>query len=146
MRTRLGLALTLLVLAAGCAPSGNEVAGGASSVSAPTAAGPSITGEASGGSGGSGGCGGPAGDAVVDALAAYDSVTSVDVIGGCTMVSVSTSLPPGDALSESAATAVEMCEAAAEVAYVGDVSSVNVDGSDGHELAIGLQGMDCIPG
>jgi hypothetical protein len=73
--------------------------------------------------------------------AVHDShITKVQVIGGCTQVSVETSLTRADV-----ATATTICEDAVKVAYVGNVSSVTVTGADKHELAAGEKGMDgCI--
>jgi hypothetical protein len=67
-------------------------------------------------------------------------ITRVNVIGGCTQLSVETTLTSG-----AGGTAIKICEALIKVAYVGNVSSVSVDGSDRHELAAGEKGIDgCI--
>jgi hypothetical protein len=66
-------------------------------------------------------------------------VTSVDVIGGCSRVSINTTLAEGDA-----ATANDICTTAAEVAYDGPASSVSVESASGKELAIGIKGASCI--
>jgi len=67
-------------------------------------------------------------------------ITKVQVIGGCSQVSLETTLTSG-----AGGTARKICDAVAKVAYVGNVSSVSVDGSDGHELAAGEKGMgSCI--
>jgi hypothetical protein len=66
-------------------------------------------------------------------------VTKIKLIGGCTQVSIETTLNRADFL-----TAAKICEAAAKVAYVGNVSSVSVNGPDGHELAAGTKDQPCI--
>ena len=40
--------------------------------------------------------------------------------------------------------AVAICEAAALIAYAGDMSSVTVTGVDDVELAISIKGQDCL--
>ncbi|MBM2614256.1 hypothetical protein JIG36_01640 [Actinoplanes sp. LDG1-06] len=82
------------------------------------------------------------GDDTVKAVAGVmtsDAVEVVEVIGSCTMVSILTSLAPTEK-----ETAREICEEAAKVAYTGDISSVSVEGDDGHELSTGLKGARCI--
>jgi hypothetical protein len=55
------------------------------------------------------------------------------------MVSIETSLGAG-ALAD----AGKICDEAAKVAYTGHVTSVSVDGADGHELSAGEKGQPCI--
>ena len=66
-------------------------------------------------------------------------VDKVVVEGQCTSAVVRTTL--GDQASE---TARQLCDTAAEVAYVGDINAVTVLGSSGRELAIGIAGMKCL--
>jgi hypothetical protein len=66
-------------------------------------------------------------------------VDKVVVEGQCTSAVVKTTL--GDEASEAAR---QLCEAAAEVAYVGDINAVTVLGRTGRELAIGITGMKCL--
>ncbi|MBB4692090.1 hypothetical protein [Paractinoplanes abujensis] len=82
------------------------------------------------------------GDDTVKAVAqkmTAEAVEVVEVIGDCTIVSVGTSYAGTDQ-----AKAREVCEAAAEVAYVGKISAISVNGSDGSELATGLKGKPCV--
>lgn len=83
---------------------------------------------------------------VTAAVAKFSQITKVHTVAACGQVSIETSLPPGVLGSASASKGVEICTAAAKVAYRGDVSSVTVNSADGHELAIGLKSADCIPG
>ncbi|MBV1855567.1 hypothetical protein [Catellatospora tritici] len=66
-------------------------------------------------------------------------VRSVVVQGQCTSVVVATTLGDNDA-----AAAQRLCDAAAEVAYSGDVNSVSVLAESGMELAIGVSGAKCL--
>ena len=68
-------------------------------------------------------------------------VTGVKVIGGCTQVSVSTSLKTGP---DGAAAATGICEIAASAAYAKGVGAVSVESADGKELAAGIKGSPCI--
>jgi hypothetical protein len=77
-------------------------------------------------------------DAVKKAVTS-DKVTQILIIGGCQMVSIRTSLDP-DAMADG----IKICKEASEVAYTGDIFSVSVDGSDGHELATSLKDQPCI--
>jgi hypothetical protein len=69
-----------------------------------------------------------------------DRVDTVTVIGQCTTVEVATRLSDED--SEAG---VELCDAAAEVAYTGDINSVRVLSATGAELANGIPGAPCLP-
>ncbi|MET8002214.1 hypothetical protein [Nonomuraea glycinis] len=66
-------------------------------------------------------------------------VRSVTVAGQCTSLSIETTL--GD---EESATAKEICDAAAEVAYSGDTNAIRVLGASGRELSIGIAGASCL--
>jgi hypothetical protein len=90
-------------------------------------------------------CGGVVGQ-VKTAVAAYPEITKVQTIAGCTEVDIDTNLPSGVLGSPSATRGSEICEAAAKVAYQGDVSSITVTATDGHEIAAGLKSADCLPG
>ena len=90
-------------------------------------------------------CGGAV-SRVTAAVAKYPEVTKVTTVAACGEVSIATNLPAGVLGSASANKGVSICTAAAKVAYQGGVSSVTVNSADGHELAIGLQSADCIPG
>jgi hypothetical protein len=85
----------------------------------------------------SGDCGGVP-DAVVKAVPPAN-VQKIQVIGGCSMISIETSLDPTDR-----AGAEQICDAVAKVAYTGAVVSVSVDGADGHELSAGMKNAPCI--
>ena len=66
-------------------------------------------------------------------------IRSVTVAGQCTSLSIETTL--GD---EESATAKEICDAAAEVAYSGDTNAIRVLGASGRELSIGIAGASCL--
>jgi hypothetical protein len=69
-----------------------------------------------------------------------DKIESVTVLGQCTLVVIGTSLA-----DEDDATAREICESAAEVAYTGDINAVSVKSGTGEELSQGISGARCIP-
>ena len=75
----------------------------------------------------------------VKAAVKSSAVKNIKVTGGCSMVSIETSLDE-DAKPD----AIEICETAAKVAYTGSVTSVSVDGGNGAELSSGEQGAPCI--
>jgi hypothetical protein len=85
------------------------------------------------------------GDCGADAVAAVTAketdaaVTKIDIIGGCSMVNITTSLA-----NDGVSAALDICDRAAEVAYIGKVSSVSVESGAGKELAIGVKGSPCI--
>jgi hypothetical protein len=83
---------------------------------------------------------------VTTAVASFPEVTKVQTIAACHEVDIQTSLPSGVLGSPSATKGAEICEAAAAVAYQGDVSSITVSATDGHEIAAGLKSAPCIPG
>jgi hypothetical protein len=82
---------------------------------------------------------------ITAAVSSFTEVTKVQMVAACGQASIETSLPPGVLGSASAATGLKICNAAAAVAYQGDVTSVSVDSADGHELATGLKTAPCIP-
>jgi hypothetical protein len=82
---------------------------------------------------------------VTAAVAAFSEVTKVTMVAACGQASIETNLPAGVLGSASADTGIKICKAAATTAYQGDLSSITVDSVDGHELAIGLKGADCLP-
>ncbi len=77
--------------------------------------------------------------ATVTAAAANTAITKVELIGGCTYVNISTSLANDDIK-----TALDICDAAAKVAYVDHISSIAVMSSTQKELSIGVKGALCI--
>ncbi|MBL7259548.1 hypothetical protein [Paractinoplanes lichenicola] len=82
------------------------------------------------------------GDDTVEAVAqkmTSDAVEVVEVIGDCTILSIGTSLGGTDT-----AEAREVCNVAAEVAYVGKIKAISVNGSENSELATGLKGKPCV--
>ncbi len=83
---------------------------------------------------------------VTTAVASFPQVTKVQTIAACHEVDIQTNLPSGVLGSPSATTGAQICEAAATVAYQGDVSSITVSATDGHEIAAGLKSSPCIPG
>jgi hypothetical protein len=83
---------------------------------------------------------------VTTAVASFAAVTKVHTIAACHEVDIVTNLPGGVLGSPSATTGAAICDAAAKVAYQGDVSSITVTAVDGHEIAAGLKDMSCIPG
>ena len=130
--------LTLSSLLLVCCPvvfvgCGSDAPSAGNVTAAPTTiAGPAVT------SASSGDCGADA-VAAVTAKETATAVTKIDIIGGCSMVNITTSLAD-DAVSA----ALDICDHAAEVAYVGKVSSVSVESSAGKELAAGIKGSSCI--
>ncbi|WP_326643298.1 hypothetical protein OG884_06925 [Streptosporangium sp. NBC_01755] len=68
-----------------------------------------------------------------------ERVRSVTVAGQCTSVSIETSLT-----DDESATAKEICDAAAEVAYFGDTNSIRVLGASGKELSVGISDAPCL--
>jgi hypothetical protein len=84
-------------------------------------------------------------DRIGKAVLGFPQISKIMMIAACGEASIQTSLPAGVLGSASATTGVEICHAAATVAYQGKVTSVTVVATDGSELAIGLKGADCIP-
>ena len=82
---------------------------------------------------------GSAADAVKDHVQS-DKIQSVTVVGQCTLIVIETSLD-----DEDEATAKQICESAAEVAYTGDVNGIAVKSSTGAELSQGITGAKCLP-
>lgn len=131
------VALALAACGGGSSPAGTAAAP-ATSVTLGDS--PSASATTSSDAGGAG-CAGAA--PVEDAVTALPGVTKVQIIGGCHQASIETSLAPGIA---SFTAALAICDAAAKAAYDNGLSSVSVDGSDGHELAAGINGAPCIGG
>jgi hypothetical protein len=141
--TSKSVCLRLAVAAAAVAAFSLAACGGSSSSSAGAPAAAAATAvdrpspDSSAGSG-SDDCAAGAADAVKKAVTS-SAVTKIQVIGGCSQVSIETSLPP-----TAKADGVKICDEAAKVAYTGDVVSISVGGSDGHELSAGFKGNGCI--
>lgn len=106
--------------------------------SVPTTAGPAATSAATGATAAGGECGADV-VAKVTAQVKSDAVTKIKIIGGCSLVNITTSLA-NDGISA----ALDMCDQAAEVAYVGNVSGISVQASSGKEIALGVKGSPCI--
>jgi hypothetical protein len=83
---------------------------------------------------------------VTTAVAGFPEVTKVQTIAACHEIDIDTNLPSGVLGSPSATTGAAICNAAAQVAYQGDISSITVTADDGHEIAQGLKTASCIPG
>jgi hypothetical protein len=81
---------------------------------------------------------GSAADAIKSAITST-AVSKVDVVGQCTTATITTTLGEGDG-----AAAKEICEAAAKVAYTGDVNSIRVTSAAGTELSQGISGAPCL--
>ncbi len=131
------LAAAAAIIFAGCGPAATSApATNAASPAAPvaTAAAPSV------GTGtGAGDCGEATAVVIAQHLASRTDITSVTTEGGCHDALIITTLPATDV-----AKALEICDAAAEVAYDGDISSITVLAADSTELSIGIKGQDCI--
>ncbi|GAA3419213.1 hypothetical protein GCM10018952_57830 [Streptosporangium vulgare] len=69
-------------------------------------------------------------------------VTSVTVVGQCTLVVVETTLGDDDT---AVAAARQLCERAGEVAYTGDINGISVKSRSDAELSNGITGMKCLP-
>ncbi len=94
--------------------------------------------DAAAAAGDGGDCNGAAADTVKKAVTS-SAVTKIQLIGGCTEISIATSLGP-----TAKDDGVRICAEAAQVAYTGTVMAISVDGSDGHELSAGLKGAPCV--
>jgi hypothetical protein len=87
----------------------------------------------------------PAGDDCASAADAIKSVIGstavekVEIVGQCTTVAIATTLADGDR-----AAAKEICQAAAKVAYTGDINSIRVTSAAGTELSQGISGAPCL--
>jgi len=82
------------------------------------------------------------GRATVDAVKKHlgrPDVVDVRVIGGCSQLSIATSLDPSASAQGQA-----ICDKAAEVAYGGEISSITVIAANNRELAAGLKSASCI--
>lgn len=115
--------------------------GSTPATSVPTVAAPAATGAASsvGTGSGAGDCGEATAVVIAQHLAARTDITSVTTEGGCHDALIITKLGAADV-----AKGLEICDAAAEVAYDGDISSITVLAADSTELSIGIKGQDCI--
>lgn len=83
-------------------------------------------------------CGGNVVNKVAENETGHD-VTKLEIIGGCSMLNISTSLA-----DDGVAAALDICDRAAEVGYSSGVSSISVVSSSNRELAIGVKGSPCI--
>jgi hypothetical protein len=81
---------------------------------------------------------GSAADTIKSAITST-AVSKVDVVGQCTTATITTTLGEGDG-----AAAKEICEAAAKVAYTGDINSIRVTSAAGTELSQGISGAPCL--
>lgn len=126
------IAGTVLLALSGCAATSDGPSGADS-----TATGSRATVPASEPKAGSDSCGDTAGK-VRDQLSRPE-VQAVEVEGQCTTVSITTTLADSDS-----ATAKQLCDAAAGVAYSGDINSIRVLGKSTKELAVGLPNVPCI--
>ncbi len=115
--------------------------GSSPATSTPTAAVPAATDAAptSGPGSVTGDCGEATAVVIAQHLAARTDITSVTTEGGCHDALIITKLAAADV-----AKGLEICDAAAEVAYDGDISSITVLAADSTELSIGIKGQDCI--
>ena len=133
----IALAITAAMIIAGCG-AGTSATDTPTAASAPPAV-ASVAASADPGSGaGTGDCG-EATAALVKAQVTAPEIISVTTEGGCHDATIVTSL----AASETAK-ALEICDAAAVIAYAGDLSSVTVSGAGDKEMAIGIKGQPCI--
>ena len=131
------LAASAVLAVAGCSPAATP----APATSVPTAAVPAETGATSsvGTGSGVGDCGEATAVVIAQHLAVRTDITSVTTEGGCHDALIITKLTAADV-----AKGLEICDAAAEVAYDGDISSITVLAADSTELSIGIKGQDCI--
>lgn len=130
-------AASAVLAIAGCGPAASS----APATSAPSVAAPVATGAASsiGTGSGAGDCGEATAVLIAQHLATRTDILSVTTEGGCHDALIITKLAAADV-----AKALEICGAAAEVAYDGDISSITVLAADSTELSIGIKGQDCI--
>ena len=77
--------------------------------------------------------------AAIKAHIGGSAIDTIEVIGGCHMLFIATTLAPTDIKA-----GVAICDKAAEVAYDTGLSSITVAAADAKELAIGLESMTCI--
>ena len=75
----------------------------------------------------------------VTAQETSDAITGIKIIGGCSSLDISTSLAD-DAISA----ALDICDIATKVAYVGKVQGITVEAGSGKEVSIGVKGSPCI--
>ena len=134
------LVLACALVLAGC--------GGSSASAAPATAAPEATTAATAPAGAASTDPGSGGDA--DTCGAATAVLVQKGLTSPAVVRVSSEAGCGDAWIETTLAAsmgkeaVAICEAAALIAYAGDMSSVTVTGVDDVELAISIKGQDCL--
>ena len=82
-----------------------------------------------------------AGDVVakVTAQETSDAITEIKLIGGCSLLNITTSLA-----DDGIKAALEICDLAAKVAYVGNTSGISVQAGSGKEVALGIKDSPCI--
>ncbi len=68
-----------------------------------------------------------------------DAITKIEVIGGCSLVNITTTLAD-DAIQA----ALDICDNAAKVAYVDNVNGISVQAGSGKEVALGIKDSPCI--
>lgn len=129
----------VVVLAAGLLAMVSGGCGSQSGTPAPAGASAPSTAVPAGGSAGAGDCPGAAA-AVTAALTSSPEVTDTSIIE-CTELAVSTSLTTDPA---DKASALQICEKAAAVAFSNGLSGLFVQSIDKKQLASGGQGIGCI--
>jgi hypothetical protein len=87
-----------------------------------------------------GGCDPALAAAVLDHLKHPDVQVSID--GGCHDLAITTNLT--GAPLDMVPLAQQLCDSAAEVAFVGTIDSITVTAASGQELALGVRGQPCI--
>ncbi len=75
----------------------------------------------------------------VTAQATSDAITKIEVIGGCSLVTITTNLA-----DEAIQAALDICDNAAQVAYVDNVNGISVLAGSGKEVALGIKDSPCI--
>jgi hypothetical protein len=136
------VSLVVLVATAGCGGSATSSPAPATGPAATSPAAAPATDVPSSGApsadAGVGGCPGALATTIKDHVGS-SAVSAIQIIGGCTMASIETSLARTDAKA-----GLDICDKAAEVAYTDDVNSISVESGDGKELAVGIKGAPCI--
>lgn len=127
------LAIAGLLAIVGCSPSATT---GPSAAGVATDSPPAVT--ATGGAG-VGSCGEATATLVQQHFASRTDIVSVKADGGCHDLAIVTNLGDRDG-----ATAITICDAASQIAYGPDISSITVTGASTKELATGVMGTDCI--
>ena len=75
----------------------------------------------------------------VTAQETSEAITEIKIIGGCSLLNITTSLA-----DDGIKAALDICDNAAKVAYVGNVSGISVQASSGKEVALGIKDSPCI--